>query len=204
MRYTQWKVFAALLSILSVAIAMMAILLANLVFGHFTALIVWIMAGATVIAALAATISIKVSRRLTREREASRIFLIYAREDLEAARKLAADLREHGFNPWLDVDEISPGQVWQRVAIRALEESSVALVLISGHLAKKGFVQEELKVAMETLQGKEKDFSPVVPVRLDDSEIPERLSHIQGVNLFEETGMEHLLSGLNRVVSVVA
>jgi hypothetical protein len=75
------------------------------------------------------------------------------------------------------------------------------LVLVSEHLAKKGFVQEELKVAMETLQEQERDFSPVVPVRLDNSEIPERLSHVQWVNLFEETGMKRLLSGLSRVVS---
>jgi len=179
----------------------MAALTANLVIDSFTKSFTVITAVAAGIAALAASISIMGSRRLAREREPRRIFLIYAREDLEAARRLAAELREHGFHPWLDVDEITPGQVWQKAVIRALEESAVALVLVSEHLAKKGFVQEELKVAMETLQEQERDFSPVVPVRLDNSEIPERLSHVQWVNLFEETGMERLLSGLNRVVS---
>jgi hypothetical protein len=201
MRYIRWKAFTALLSVLSVVIAMTAALTANLVIDSFTKSFTVITAVAAGIAALAASISIMGSRRLAREREPRRIFLIYAREDLEAARRLAAELREHGFHPWLDVDEITPGQVWQKAVIRALEESAVALVLVSEHLAKKGFVQEELKVAMETLQEQERNFSPVVPVRLDNSEIPERLSHVQWVNLFEETGMERLLSGLNRVVS---
>jgi hypothetical protein len=202
MRYIRRKEFTALLSVLSVFIAMTAALITTLVkIDGFTKSFTLITAAAAVIAAVAASMSIMGSRRLAREREGRRIFLIYAREDLEAARSLAAKLKEHGFNPWLDVDEITPGQVWQKAVIRALEESAIALVLVSEHLAKKGFVQEELKVAMETLQEQERDFSPVVPVRLDNSEIPERLSHVHGVNLFEETGMERLLSGLNRVVS---
>lgn len=200
MRYERRKEFAALLSVMSVVIAMTAAVIGNLVLEGFTKSFTFITAFASMIAAVAAITSIMWSRYLKRQRELRRVFLIYAREDLEAARRLTTELREHGFNPWLDVEEITPGQVWQKAVIRALEESAVALVLVSEHLAKKGFVQEELKVALETLQEREKDLSPVVPVRLDKSDVPERLSHVQWVNLFEDTGMERLLSGLNRVV----
>ncbi|MBI4840385.1 MAG: toll/interleukin-1 receptor domain-containing protein [candidate division NC10 bacterium] len=163
MRYQRRKEFTAFLSVFSVAITMTAALTMNLLIDGFTRSFTVITAGAAAIAALAASMSIMLSRHLDRERERRRVFLIYAREDLEAARRLAGELREYGFNPWLDVEEITAGQVWQKAVIRALEESVVALVLVSQHLAKKGFVQEELKVALETLQERERDLSPVVP-----------------------------------------
>ena len=72
-------------------------------------------------------------------------------------------------------------------------------MLISERLSKKGFVQEEIKVALDTLQERKKDISPVIPVRLDDSEVPERLSHILWVNLFDEGGMERLVEGLRNL-----
>lgn len=199
MRYERRKEFAGLLSVLSVFITITIALTANMVYWGFSKSFTFAILLAAGIAAAGALISIVVSRRLAKERELRRVFLIYAREDLDAARQLAGELREHGFTPWLDVDEIAPGQVWKKAVIRALEESAVALVLVSKHLTKKGFVQEELKVALDTLQEQDRDISPVVPVRLDETEVPESLSHVQWVNLFDDTGMERLLSGLSRI-----
>lgn len=82
----------------------------------------------------------------------------------------------------------------------ALEASAVALVLVSQHLSKKTFVQEELKAALDTLQQPEEDVSPVIPVRLDDSEVPEALSHVQWVSPFAGHEMDRLVAGLNRIV----
>jgi len=199
MRYQRRKEFTALLSIISVLMTIAIALVANIFIEGFSNSFTLVTAFAAFLAAMAATMSILISRRLSREREKRTVFLIYAREDLEAARKIAADLREQGFSPWLDVEEITPGQVWQKAVINALEKSATAIVLVSKNLAKKGFVQEELKVALEILQEREKDMSPVIPVRLDDTEVPERLSHIQWVNFFEENGLERLLKGLSRI-----
>ena len=200
MRYEKRKEFTAILSIMSVATAVLAGLTINLVSGGFAKGFTLMITAAAIVAAVAATMSIVFSRRLAWERDRRRVFIVYAREDLDTARKLAVDLKEHGFNPWLDVDEITPGQVWQKAVLRSLEESAAALVLVSEHLNKKGFVQEELKVALDTLQERQKDLSPVVPVRLDDSPVPERLSHVQWVNLFDKNGLERLFIGLNKIV----
>lgn len=199
MRYERRKEFTALLSMSSVGLALMTGFLANFFAGDVSDSITAITVLATALAAVAASMSILITRRFERERERRRVFLIYAREDIEVARRLAADLKESGFRPWLDVDEIVPGQIWQKAVLKALEESAVALVLVSKNLAKKGFVQEELKVALESLQERDKEISPIVPVKLDDSEVPEQLAHIQWVNLNEEGGLERLLSGLSRV-----
>jgi len=201
MRYEHLKVFIASLSIASVITAIIVTLRTNMLVGDYSRAFTLSIALAAILAGVAAFMTIIVSRRLTREREKRRVFLIYACEDLEAARKLAVDLREQGFNPWLDVEEITPGQVWQKAVIHALEKSVVAIVLVSKNFSKKGFVQEELKVALEILQEREKDISPIIPVRLDDSEVPERLSHIHWVNLFDENGLDLLSKGLSRITS---
>jgi hypothetical protein len=202
MRYERRKEFTALLSLLSVAIAVVAAAFTVFYvegFGKLTE--TFLIAFAASVAALSASMSIFVSRRLAVERERRRVFLIYAREDLEIAKKLAGELRERGFRPWLDVEEVIPGQVWQKAVVRGLEESAAALVLVSKNLEKKGFVQKELEVALETLQEREKDLSPVLPVRVDDSQVPERLAHVQWVNLFEDSGLDRLTMGLKRILA---
>jgi hypothetical protein len=203
MSYQKRKEIIAILSISSVVITLTATIVMkgiNLDIGKsFT----FVTAVSAFIAAIAAGWTIILTRRLEKERERRRIFIIYAREDLDTARRLTAELRERGYNSWLDVDEITPGQFWQRAVLNALEESAAALVLVSGNLKKKGFVQQELKAAFETLPEREKDVSPMVPVRLDDSPIPEYLSHIQWVNLFDKNGLESLLTSLNKIVKTI-
>lgn len=199
MRYDRVKEFTALLSILSVGITLGVATLTELSFkSERFPLIVGI---ASALAATAAYTSILWSRRLARARERKRVFLIYAREDLDIARRLSVFLRERGFRPWLDVDEIAPGEVWKKSVLRALEESAVALVLVSENLGKKGFVQEELKVALSTLQERQQDVSPVIPVRLSESPVPEALGDVQWVNLFDPDGFERLEHGLNRATA---
>lgn len=199
MRHKQRKEFATLLTLLS--ILFMFLPASFLAHPKAPAAVTYpVMILAIIMAAIAALVTIVTSRHLQHERGTHRLFLIYAREDLQLARWLADQLRKRGFNPWLDVDEIAPGQVWRKAVMNALEESVAALVLVTKHLAKKGFVQEELKAALAVLEGEREDLSPVVPVQLDDSDIPEALEHIQSVNPLEGDGMERLVSGLRRLI----
>ena len=129
---------------------------------------------AVVIAALAATIRIASLRKLNYEREREKIFFIYAHEDLKVAKSLSNKLKDAGFNTWLDVEQIMPGQIWEKAVIQGIEESVVALVLVSENIEKKGFVHQELKVALKALQQRNEGISPVIPIRLDDSPVPEQ------------------------------
>lgn len=145
--------------------------------------------------------SIYLSRKQNQQRKKGNIFLIYAHEDIKSAKSISSQLRELGFSPWLDVEQISPGQIWQKAVIRGIEESAIALVLVSEHLSKTGFVQQELKIALEALQEREREIGPVIPVRLDESPVPENLAHIHWVNLREPDGFDFLVSGLKQAVA---
>ena len=156
---------------------------------------------AAVIAAVASIISIRMSRMLSRERDKKRIFLIYAREDLQRAKGISRFLSRKGFLPWLDVNEVKPGQVWQKTVKIALEQSSIALILVSPNLAKEGFVHEEIKTAYKTLNDIGIDRSPIIPLRLTESTVvPDELANIQWINYFDKNGEYELLQSLKSLL----
>jgi len=59
------------------------------------------------------------------------IFLSYAREDLETARKLAAALENEGWSVWWDRSKILPGQNIDRIIKKAIAEAKCLLVIWS-------------------------------------------------------------------------
>lgn len=135
-----------------------------------------------------------------------RPFISYAREDRETALRLYRDLRKHGAHPWLDVEDLEAGQDWKQAITRAISESSHFLALISVHsVNKQGFVQKELRHALDLLD----TFPPgdvfVVPVRLDDSEPRhQRLAELHWLDLFADyrEGLQKLLRSLHLKATV--
>ena len=59
------------------------------------------------------------------------IFISYAREDVEAARKLYRDLKNAELNPWLDEEVLLPGQNWKSAIKKAIKESRFFIALLS-------------------------------------------------------------------------
>ena len=66
------------------------------------------------------------------------IFISYAREDVEAARKLYRDLKNAELNPWLDEEVLLPGQNWKSAIKKAIKESRFFIALLSSNSVKKG------------------------------------------------------------------
>ena len=82
----------------------------------------------------------------------SDIFLSYAKEDYNVAKKLHDDLSDNNIAIWFDENEILPGQHWKEEIANAINESTYFLVLLSSNsLTKRGYVQKELKTALDIL-----------------------------------------------------
>ncbi len=126
-----------------------------------------------------------------------RIFISYAREDQARVRALYDQLVAAGFHPWLDREHILPGQRWEPIIKQALKRADFALVCLSAtSINKRGFLQKEIKQALEHVQEKLEDDVWLIPARLDDCDVPDSLSEIQWVDLFEEDGVEQLLRAI--------
>jgi hypothetical protein len=108
---------------------------------------------------------------------APKVFLSHASEDKERfVIPFATALRQRGINVWLDKWEILPGDsLVDKLFEEGLKEADAVLVVISANSASKPWVRQELNTAIVhriTRQTK------VIPVVLDDSEVPESLKSL--------------------------
>ena len=135
-----------------------------------------------------------------------RIFLAHASEDKEAVTHLHQCLKERGFEPWLDKVNLLPGQNWRAEIPKAINNSDVFLACLSQEsVAKQGYIQREFRMALQKMGDMPPDKIYLIPVKLDDCEIPElrqeeygiRLSDYQWVDLFEPDGLDRLVKSID-------
>ncbi len=120
-----------------------------------------------------------------------RIFISYAREDLEIASGVFDDLETAGFQPWLDKKCLLPGERWEIAIRQAIENAHYFIALLSsGSVSKKGYVQKELRLAMDVLDTIPEDKIFIIPARLDDC-MPshQRLKELNWVDLFPDASL---------------
>lgn len=129
-----------------------------------------------------------------------KVFISYAREDVEVAKKIRDNLQALGIQVWIDSDSLKPGQNWKLEIEKAIHESTYFLALLSSKsLSKRGYVQKELREALNVLD--EIPFSDIflIPVRLDNC-MPShpKLADIHMVNLFPSYD-----EGLGKILEVL-
>ena len=94
------------------------------------------------------------------------MFISYAREDFNAASRFYNQLRAAGLNPWLDKVSILPGQNWDKEIRNAIKNSRYFLSLNSlSSVQKIGFVQKELKNALERQEYFPESAVYLIPIR---------------------------------------
>jgi hypothetical protein len=118
-----------------------------------------------------------------------KVFLCHASQDKPVVRDLYHHLlAEDWINPWLDEEELLPGQDWNLEIEKAVESADAVIVCVSSISAKKeGYVQRELRRVLDIAQEKLEGAVFVLPVRLDDCELPRQLRDRQFVNYFPES-----------------
>jgi formylglycine-generating enzyme required for sulfatase activity len=126
-----------------------------------------------------------------------RVFLCHARADTAAVRVLYDRLREEGFLPWLDEEDLIAGQDWQVEIPKAVRAADLVLVCLSTHSTnKEGYVQKEIKLALDVADEKPEGTIYIVPLKLEECSVPDRLGRWQWVDFFHPKGYERLLKAL--------
>ncbi len=98
----------------------------------------------------------------------NRVFISYAREDIKKALRLYKDLEKLGFDVWLDVKAIKAGQKWDITIKKAINESRFFLAILSNKsVNKRGYVQKELRKAIDVLEEYPESDIYLIPVRID-------------------------------------
>jgi hypothetical protein len=117
--------------------------------------------------------------------------------DKPAVRDLYRRLSADGFAPWLDEEELLPGQDWQQEIPAAVRACHVVIVCLSQKsVSKEGYLQREIRDAWYVAEEKPQGTIFIIPVKLEEVEVPKRLSQWQWAKLFEEGGYERLVRAL--------
>lgn len=126
-----------------------------------------------------------------------RVSLCHSSQDKPAVRVLHQRLKADGFDPWLDEEDLVPGQDWQREIPRAVRAADVVLVCLS-HTAttKAGFLQREIRYALDVAEEQPEGSIFLIPAKLGDCEVPDRLTRWQWVELHQPKGYERLVRAL--------
>ena len=128
-----------------------------------------------------------------------KVFLCYASADKPAVRSLYKRLVADGVDVWLDAESLVAGQNWQVEIPKSIRESDVVIVCLSEKsINKEGYVQREIKFALDVADEKPEGTIFIVPAKLEECKVPDRLSMYHWVELFEKDGYERLLRALRR------
>lgn len=79
------------------------------------------------------------------------VFLCHSSNDKPAVRELYQKLRaEAWIQPWLDEEELYPGQDWNMEIEQAVEAADAIIVcLTKNSINKEGYVQRELRIVLD-------------------------------------------------------
>jgi len=126
-----------------------------------------------------------------------KVFLCHASGDKPAVRDLYRRLRSDGIAPWLDEEDLLPGQDWPLEIPKAVRSSDAVIICLSSRaITKAGYVQREIKYALDVADEQPEGALCLIPLRLEECEAPERLRRWQWVDLFQRPGYERLLRAL--------
>ncbi len=139
----------------------------------------------------------------------TKVFTSYAREDLEAARKLYDELKSvHSVDPWFDEKCLLPGMKWRPAIRKAIRELQFFIALLSkSSTTKKGFVQKEMTDALAILDEFPEDKIFLIPIRLEECNVSfESLREIQHVDFFPnwDEGVKKVLKVINPALKINA
>ncbi|MEO0536157.1 MAG: toll/interleukin-1 receptor domain-containing protein [Cyanobacteria bacterium P01_A01_bin.123] len=130
------------------------------------------------------------------------VFISYASEDRSKCEQLYRDLRAEGYDVWLDSQDLVAGSNWSieiRKAIRGAQY--FIIVLSSNSVSKRGYVQKEIREALDVLDEFPESETFIVPIRLEPcNEGFERLKTIQRVDMFPnwDDGVARIIRALKR------
>lgn len=125
------------------------------------------------------------------------VFISYGRPNLEQARAVYEWLTRGGLTCWMDEKSLRTGQVWRQEIAKAIRECEIFIACLSKKsVSRRGFFQNELRSAYEELRNIPPSQPFLLPVRLDDCEIPSEIEGVHYIDFFTPEGPTRLLQDI--------
>ncbi len=118
------------------------------------------------------------------------VFLSYASQDADAAKRIFAALQSAGLEVWFDQSELRGGDAWDAKIRRQVKECALFIPLISANTQARaeGYFRREWKLAVERTNDMADHVPFLLPVVLDatpegEAHVPEKFRAVQWTRL---------------------
>ncbi len=128
-----------------------------------------------------------------------KVFLCHASEDKPKVRELYKKLvAETWIQPWLDEEDLLPGQDFDLAIYKAARDADIIIICLSSISVKKeGYVNKEIRRALDVADEKLEDTIYMIPLRLDDCQPSfEKLKKLHWADYFTPNAHEKLIKSL--------
>lgn len=127
-----------------------------------------------------------------------RVFLCHSSDDKSVVNTLYKQLiNEEWIDPWLDEKKIKAGQDWDLEIRNAVSVTDVVIVCLSENsVNKEGFVQKEIVMALDKADEKPEGTIFIIPLKLDDCDVPLRLRRWHWIDTYASDWYEKLIDAL--------
>jgi hypothetical protein len=136
------------------------------------------------------------------------VFLSYASQDAEAAKRIAEALRGFGVEVWFDQSELRGGDAWDQKIRKQIKECALFVPIISANTQSRpeGYFRREWRMAIDRSHDMDDDMPFLLPVVVDDTpdagaRVPERFRERQWTRL---SGGETTATFRDRVIKLLA
>jgi TolB-like protein len=118
------------------------------------------------------------------------VFLSYASQDADAAKRICDALRAAGIEVWFDQSELRGGDAWDRHIRQQIQDCRLFIAVISAQTETRdeGYFRREWRLAAERAGDMAGDKPFVVPVAIDGTSertarVPDPFKHVQWTRL---------------------
>jgi TolB-like protein len=135
------------------------------------------------------------------------VFLSYAREDTETARRIAEAMRAFGVDAWFDQSELRGGDSWDAKIKKQIRECALFVPVISAttQARSEGYFRREWNLAVERTRDMAPGRAFVMPVVIDDTaeadaSVPEEFMRYQWTRLAGGTPTPEFVTQVKRLL----
>ena len=136
------------------------------------------------------------------------VFLSYASQDAEAARRICEALRSAGIEVWFDQSELRGGDAWDHKIRQQIHDCALFIPVISANSERRdeGYFRREWSLAVDRTRDMAHKRAFLIPVVIDDtpergSSVPDKFHELQWTRLPGGEAPAEFVSRIKRLMS---
>jgi len=136
------------------------------------------------------------------------VFLSYASQDADVARRISDALWAAGIEVWLDQSELRGGDAWDRKIRDQIRRCALFIPIISAHSQARleGYFRREWKLAVERKRDIADEMAFLLPVVVDETpereaSVPEGFREVQWTRLSEGAASQEFVEHVSRLLT---